>query len=93
VDRLRPPINILVAFGVPLIVSLVLTALLIRLAPRLGLIDQPSARKVHTRPTPKGGGIAIFLAFVFTVFLGGTLPRDGFLFFSWRPPPRLSFSA
>lgn len=32
-----------------------------RLAPRLGLIDQPAARKVHITPTPLGGGIAIWI--------------------------------
>ena len=30
------------------------------LAPKLGVIDQPSARKVHTRPVPRLGGAAIF---------------------------------
>jgi UDP-GlcNAc:undecaprenyl-phosphate GlcNAc-1-phosphate transferase len=41
-------------------VSWLLTALLIRAAPRLGLVDHPGARKVHTRPTPKGGGLAVY---------------------------------
>jgi UDP-GlcNAc:undecaprenyl-phosphate GlcNAc-1-phosphate transferase len=49
-------------FGCSLAISWLLTALLIRLAPRLGLVDYPSARKVHTRPTPRGGGLAIFAA-------------------------------
>lgn len=31
------------------------------LAPRLGLLDQPAARKVHRTPTPLGGGLAIYL--------------------------------
>ena len=35
-----------------------------RAAPRLGLVDQPGARKVHTRVTPLGGGIAIWLGVV-----------------------------
>ena len=34
------------------------------LAPRVGVIDHPSARKVHVRPMPRLGGAAIFLAFV-----------------------------
>ncbi len=42
--------------------SFVGTKLLIRLAPGLGLIDLPDARKVHTTPTPKGGGVAIVIA-------------------------------
>lgn len=32
-----------------------------RAAPRIGLVDHPAARKVHTRVTPLGGGIAIWL--------------------------------
>jgi UDP-GlcNAc:undecaprenyl-phosphate/decaprenyl-phosphate GlcNAc-1-phosphate transferase len=30
------------------------------LSPKLGLIDQPAARKVHVTPTPLGGGLAIW---------------------------------
>jgi UDP-GlcNAc:undecaprenyl-phosphate GlcNAc-1-phosphate transferase len=57
------------AFGVPCLVSALLTALLIRWAPRLGLIDHPAARKVHTRPVPRGGGLAFFLAAVAGAYL------------------------
>jgi len=45
-------------------ISLAVTALMRRLAPRLGLVDQPAARKVHTTPTPLGGGIGIVCGFV-----------------------------
>lgn len=41
-----------------------------RWAPRWGLIDQPSARKVHTTPTPLGGGVAIWLGVVGTFAAG-----------------------
>ena len=54
----------LIAFAVPLAVSLGLTALLVRWAPRFGLVDLPDSRKVHTRPTPKGGGLSIYAAVV-----------------------------
>jgi UDP-GlcNAc:undecaprenyl-phosphate GlcNAc-1-phosphate transferase len=50
------------SFGFSLAVSWLLTSLLIRWAPRLGLVDYPSERKVHTQPTPRGGGLAIFVA-------------------------------
>jgi UDP-GlcNAc:undecaprenyl-phosphate GlcNAc-1-phosphate transferase len=43
-------------------VAWLLTQTLIRLAPRIGLVDVPNERKVHTLPTPKGGGLAILLA-------------------------------
>jgi UDP-GlcNAc:undecaprenyl-phosphate GlcNAc-1-phosphate transferase len=57
------------AFAVPLLISLLLTAGLIRWAPRLGLVDHPGARKVHTRPVPRGGGLAIYAALALTVCL------------------------
>jgi UDP-GlcNAc:undecaprenyl-phosphate GlcNAc-1-phosphate transferase len=49
-------------FAGPLVLSWLLTALLIRWAPRLGLVDYPGERKVHTNPTPRAGGLAIFAA-------------------------------
>ncbi|MDX1967734.1 MAG: MraY family glycosyltransferase [Planctomycetaceae bacterium] len=45
-------------------VSFLGTFLMRWLAPRWGLIDHPAARKVHVRPTPLGGGIAIWLGTV-----------------------------
>jgi UDP-GlcNAc:undecaprenyl-phosphate GlcNAc-1-phosphate transferase len=53
-----------VCFLLPLLLSWLLTASLLRLAPRLGLVDHPSARKVHTQRTPSGGGLAVYLALV-----------------------------
>lgn len=38
------------------------TWLLIRFAPRLGLIDRPNERSSHQAPTPRGGGIALVIA-------------------------------
>lgn len=53
-------------------VSLLLGFVVRRLAPRWGLIDKPNAaRKVHTVPTPLGGGLAIWLS-VLSVFAAGT---------------------
>lgn len=50
------------SFSFSFSVSWLLTALLIRWAPRLGLVDYPSERKVHVHPTPRGGGLAMFAA-------------------------------
>lgn len=57
-------------FPLAAVVSGLLTALLLRAAPRLGLVDLPAARKFHTRPTPKGGGLAVYAAVVVTACLG-----------------------
>jgi UDP-GlcNAc:undecaprenyl-phosphate GlcNAc-1-phosphate transferase len=43
-----------------------------RWAPQWGLVDQPSARKVHVQATPLGGGLAIWLG-VISPFAIGTL--------------------
>ena len=55
--------SIIVAFFVSLSVATVLTPLVVRLANRRGLYDPLSDRKVHSRPVPRLGGIAIVLGF------------------------------
>lgn len=60
---------------VPGVLSLTLTALLVHLAPRLQLVDHPDHRKVHTRPVPRGGGLAIYLAFLAAVLVLPDVPR------------------
>ena len=62
---------------------------LIRLAPRIGLLDRPNERSSHTRVTPRGGGIGFVLAISLAVALyaavdggrssvaGGRLPVTG----------------
>lgn len=49
----------LVAPFVAMLATVLLMPLLIRVAPRLGLLAQPAARKVHVQPTPEVGGIAM----------------------------------
>lgn len=46
------------------VVSVTATALIRRHAHQWGLIDKPNARKVHTIPTPLGGGIGIWLGII-----------------------------
>lgn len=55
--------------GIACILSLVLTRLCIGLLPRAGFVDMPDARRVHRKPTPRGGGIAIITAFFLTSVL------------------------
>ena len=47
-------------------VSCSVTAFMRWFSPRIGLIDQPAARKVHTTPTPLGGGVGIVVGFLIT---------------------------
>ena len=62
-----------------------------RFANRLGLVDQPGGHSTHTRVTPLGGGIGIYLGVLGTLVLGGmvvaTLPAtDGQLLGLQFPP-------
>jgi UDP-GlcNAc:undecaprenyl-phosphate GlcNAc-1-phosphate transferase len=51
------------AFAAAAISSIVLTMLVRRLAPMVGLVDRPDAhRKLHNRVVPLGGGAAVFLS-------------------------------
>lgn len=60
-------------FGLALALSLVLTPIVRKLALRIGFVDHPVARSVHTEPKPYLGGIAIYLAFLVSVLAGGGL--------------------
>lgn len=51
------------------LISLLLTPLVKKLAFRVGAVDRPDARKVHSRVMPRMGGLAIFLAFTITILL------------------------
>ncbi len=55
---------ILACVGSAFLVSVTVTGLMRRWAPRWGLIDQPAARKMHRTPTPLGGGIGIWCGVV-----------------------------
>jgi UDP-GlcNAc:undecaprenyl-phosphate GlcNAc-1-phosphate transferase len=44
-------------------ISFLLTPLACRIAERLGVMDEPNERKIHTRATPLLGGAPIFIAF------------------------------
>jgi len=58
-----------VAFCVAAGVSALITPVVRHFAPALGLIDLPGHRKVHVLPTPRGGGIGIFLGVLIPVIV------------------------
>jgi UDP-GlcNAc:undecaprenyl-phosphate GlcNAc-1-phosphate transferase len=51
-----------------------LTPLMAHLSHQWGLVDQPSDRKIHTHPTPRLGGVAVYLGFLGSVLLNSILP-------------------
>jgi len=57
------------------LLSLALTPLAARLAVRLEMFDRPDPRKLHSKPTPLLGGLAIYLAFLSSIglFLPGSV--------------------
>jgi UDP-GlcNAc:undecaprenyl-phosphate GlcNAc-1-phosphate transferase len=62
----------LAVFGAALLLSLLLTPAVARLGERFRLLDWPGERRRHAEPTPRTGGIALFLSFfsvVLVVFL------------------------
>jgi len=54
---------------VSLICCTVLILLLRGVAHRLGIVDHPGGRKQHVHPTPTVGGVAMFVAVAFTLYL------------------------
>ncbi len=58
-----------IAFVAPLLIALAITPAVIWFATRIGALDQPNERKVHTAPTPRLGGIAIYISFCISILL------------------------
>lgn len=65
----------LAAFVAALAVALVATPAMRQVALRLGVVDHPNERKIHTSPIPYLGGMAIVLAFVAAVVAGALVTR------------------
>ncbi|MET0556941.1 MAG: hypothetical protein ABW221_28130, partial [Vicinamibacteria bacterium] len=69
------------AFVAALAGSLLLTPLVAAIARSRGFLDQPDgARKLHTIPVPRCGGVAVFLAFVGAWCVAAALPGAGTAF-------------
>jgi UDP-GlcNAc:undecaprenyl-phosphate/decaprenyl-phosphate GlcNAc-1-phosphate transferase len=57
------------AFAIAAAVSALTTPLIVRLALRLGIVDNGGEdRRMHVQPKPRVGGIAVFLGFAFALF-------------------------
>jgi UDP-GlcNAc:undecaprenyl-phosphate/decaprenyl-phosphate GlcNAc-1-phosphate transferase len=67
-------------FLVTAIAGLIATPLVRRLALRFGAIDRPSDRKVHPRPTPTLGGLALWFACLVGLGAAGLMPAFRGLF-------------
>jgi Fuc2NAc and GlcNAc transferase len=59
--------SLLCAAGVSFVCAALLTAWARRAAVDWGMVDNPNARSSHDRPTPRNGGLAVFLAMLLGV--------------------------
>lgn len=65
--------NIFLIVLTTFITSLILVPVVKQMAIHVGAMDMPNARKVHTKPMPRLGGLAIFLSFLLGYILFGAL--------------------
>jgi UDP-GlcNAc:undecaprenyl-phosphate GlcNAc-1-phosphate transferase len=65
-----------VAFTIALAVAYFATPKVKEIAIKAGALDAPDARKVHTEPIPRMGGLAIYLGFVLAVFASMHVNRE-----------------
>ncbi len=57
------------------IIARIVFPLLIKLSPKIGLVDVPNERKVHKNPVPAIGGLVIMLTVLITVALSHSLQQ------------------
>ncbi len=70
-------IYIILALAVAFLISFAATPMVISLAHKIGAIDVPKdARRVHKKPTPLIGGLAIFLGFIVSVICFAVIDKE-----------------
>jgi UDP-GlcNAc:undecaprenyl-phosphate/decaprenyl-phosphate GlcNAc-1-phosphate transferase len=62
---------LLLALVAGAVASLVISPLVVRVAHRVRCLDHPGGRRVHTRPVPRLGGVAVFAATVIGLGVAG----------------------
>jgi UDP-GlcNAc:undecaprenyl-phosphate GlcNAc-1-phosphate transferase len=60
-------LSVLIGFAAACTFALLLTPVVIRLAGRLGAVDQPNDRKAHLAAMPRMGGVAVFASFALSI--------------------------
>ncbi len=66
--------NLLFILLTSMVISMVLIPVMIRMAPRLGMVDKPESRKVHLQPIPRVGGVGIVVGAISAIIIW--LPMD-----------------
>jgi len=67
---------IFLALTIALIAALILTPLAKLIATKLNILDKPGFRKIHHKPIPLTGGMAVFSAFALALLTVGGLSRE-----------------
>lgn len=56
--------NIFLIIGITFLLSLLLTPIVKKIAIHINALDYPNERKIHKKPIPRLGGLAIYLSFI-----------------------------
>ena len=67
--------TLIASFLTSLVAAVLLTPWVRKHATDLGVLDHPGGRRIHDRPIPRAGGVAVYLAF-FPVFLAAIAVHD-----------------
>ncbi len=85
IEKMAP---VLFAFGIPLLLTLLLTPLIRELHRKWGMVDKPDPRRINKVPIPRGGGMAIVLAvtcgYGLLFFAGDRLAEDVHTINYWK---------
>ena len=68
---------VLISYAVGVGATCLLTPLARRLIVRAAVMDEPEARKVHTKAVPTAGGVALFFGFLLAAWAGGAHHQMG----------------
>lgn len=83
----------LLVTGIAAIVTFALSWLILKLSHRYRLYPKIRERDVHTRPTPRLGGIAMFLGIVAAIGVASQVPTLGLVFSEQNQPKILAIVA
>ncbi len=71
--------NYLFFLLIPFLLTYLFTVLMIKFALKYNIMDIPGQRSSHVHPTPRGGGIAIYISFVLMLFFLRNYAENNFL--------------
>ncbi|MBF0986714.1 MAG: undecaprenyl/decaprenyl-phosphate alpha-N-acetylglucosaminyl 1-phosphate transferase [Clostridiales bacterium] len=70
-------LRLFLMFLIPLLTSLLVTPQVIKMAHHINAIDVPKdERRVHTKPMPRIGGLAIYISFLLAILLFGNFSKE-----------------